>query len=136
MLHQLEVVEHFSGLLVHDGVRVMHIVLDSLHFFCNCLSCFCQGVSNGCRAVVDRVRVAGGAACLCWAAVRERVLAAGAVVKVWTGGWRRHCLVADGGLGTLGIGVVDGCCIVVVIDLVTRNGVVSGSMLCSTLGAG
>ena len=63
------------------------------------------------------------------------MLAAGAVVEVWTGGRHRR-LVADGGLGTLGIGVGDGCCITVVIDMVTRNGVVSGSILRSTLGAG
>ena len=129
MAHQLAVVENFSGLLVHDGVRAMHIVLDSLHFFCNRLSCFCRGVSDGCRVVADRVRVAGGAACLCWAAVQDRVLAAGAVVEVWIGGRRRRRLVADGSLGTLGIGVGDSCCIVVAIDLVNRNGVVSGSML-------
>ena len=63
------------------------------------------------------------------------MLAAGAVVEVWTGGRHRR-LVADGGLGTLGIGVGDGCCIVVVIYLVTRNIVVSGSMLRSNLVAG
>ena len=107
MAHQLAVVENFAGLLVHNGVRAMHIVLDSLHFFCNSLSFFCRGMSDGRRAATDWVRVAGGAACLCWDAVRDCVLAASAVVEVWIGCWRRRRLVVDGSLGTLGIGVGD-----------------------------
>ena len=114
----------------------MHIVLDSLHFFCNSLSFFCRGMSDGRRAATDWVRVAGGAACLCWDAVRDCVLAASAVVEVWIGCWRRRRLVVDGSLGTLGIGVGDSIWIVVAIDLVTRNGMILGSMLCSTLRAG
>ena len=97
-------------------------------------------MSDGRRAISDQVRVAGGAACLAWDAVRDCVLAAGAVVKFCICGRRRRCLVADvvadGSLGTLGIGVGNNCCIVVAIDLVNRNGVVSGSMLPYTLGAG
>ena len=96
-------------------------------------------MSDGCQAVADRVRIAGGAACLAWAAVQDFVLAAGTVVKFQVGGRRRRRLVADGvadgSLGTLEIGVGDSCFIVDVIDLMTRNGIVSGSMLCSALGA-
>ena len=97
-------------------------------------------MSDGRRAISDRVHVAGGAACLDWTAVLDRVLAAGAVVEFWIGGQRRRHLVADGvadgSLGTLGIGVGNSCFIIVAIDLVTRNGFVSGSMLRSTLRAG
>ena len=97
-------------------------------------------MSDDRQAVADRVRIAGGAACLAWAAVQDFVLAAGTVVKFQVGGRRSRRLVADGvadgSLGTLGIGVGNSCFIIVAIDLVTRNGFVSGSMLRSTLRAG
>ena len=97
-------------------------------------------MSDGLQVVANWVRVAGGAACLAWAVVRDCVLAAGAVVKFCICGRRRRCLVADvvadGSVGTLGIGLGDSCCIIIAIDLVTRNSVVSGSMLRSTLGDG
>ena len=64
------------------------------------------------------------------------MLAAGVVVKVWIGGRYSRRLVDDGSLVILRIWLVGSCCIVVAIDLVTRNGVVSVSMLRSTLRAG